>query len=88
MMFIGIFFASVLLLFGMMMQPLLTKYQDKVLDAMIAPYQYVLKTQVDTTNPDAEKYSMISLNYEGKTRNEDISIYGQFELIILRDQVV
>lgn len=79
MMFIGIFFASVLLLFGMMMQPLLEKYQDKVLDAMIAPYQYVLKTQVDTTNPDAEKYSMISLNYEGKTRNEDISIYGLVE---------
>ena len=63
----------------MMMQPLLEKYQDKVLDAMIAPYQYVLKTQVDTTNPDAEKYSMISLNYEGKTRNEDISIYGLVE---------
>lgn len=79
MMFCGIFFASVLLLFGMIMKPLLDNYQDTVLEAMMAPYQYVLKTQVETENPDAEKYAMTSLEYQGKTRNEDISIYGIIE---------
>ena len=40
--FIGITFANVLLLFGMMMLPLLNHYQDDVLENMLGTYQYIL----------------------------------------------
>ena len=40
--FIGITFANVLLLFGMMMLPLLNHYQDDVLEHMLGTYQYIL----------------------------------------------
>ena len=75
-MFIGIFFSSVLLIFGMMMVPLLKHYNQAVLDGMLAKYQYVLTTQVETEDTKAEKYCMTSLVYQGKSRSEDISVYG------------
>ena len=72
-MFIGIFFASVLLLFGLMMSPLLSSYKSEVIDSKIANYQYVLKTPVTTNNKDVEKYAINSLNNES---DEEIMIYG------------
>ncbi len=77
--FAGIFFAGFLLLFGMMMGPLLEHYQNETVDSMIAKYQYVLETQTDTKNEQAEPFSMSSLTYEGKERSEEISVYGIVE---------
>jgi len=57
--FIGIFFANVLLLFGMMMKPLLDHYQEEILKNMIAPYQYVLNVPEE---PDEdEKYTIMGM---------------------------
>ena len=50
-----------MLLFGMMMHPLLTHYQNEIVDNMIAKNQYVLKNPVEVKNKDAEKYSLTSL---------------------------
>ncbi len=74
--FFGLVFASVLLLFGMMMPPLFSHYEKDVLGDMLAKYQYVLSHPVETKQEMAEKYCMTSLNYEGKNRDEDISVYG------------
>lgn len=75
--FVGIFFANVLLLFGMMMSPLLDHYEEKVLDNMVANYQYVLKTPVQTSHKDAEKYSITTLeSIRDNREGEKISIYG------------
>lgn len=75
--FIGIVFANVLLLFGLMMIPLLRHYQDKVLDNMVSKYQYILKAPVDTTVAGAEQYCVTSLSYKSdKNDGEDISVYG------------
>lgn len=41
--FAGMLFASLLLLFGMMMIPLLSHYKNEVVNGMLADYQYVLK---------------------------------------------
>lgn len=76
MLFIGIMFAGVLLLFGMMMGPLLEHYQTEVLDSMPAKYQYILKTQIKTDNEQAEPFCMNSLTYEGDDRSEEITVYG------------
>lgn len=75
--FVGIFFANVLLLFGMMMSPLLDHYEEKVLDNMVAEYQYVLKAPVETSKEDAEKYSITTLeSIRDDKEGEKISIYG------------
>lgn len=75
--FVGICFANVLLLFGMMMTPLLKHYQQEILDHQIAEYQYVLKTPVETDNTDAEKYAAYSLLTEAENvKEEEITVYG------------
>lgn len=76
-MFIGVCFANVLLLFGMMMTPLLTHYQDQILNNQIAKYQYILKAPIETKNKKAEKYAVTSLqtSFE-KYDPEEVSIYG------------
>lgn len=72
--FVGILLANVLLLFGMMMIPLLDNFKVTVLDSKVANYQYILKTTVSTSNTDAEKYCVTSLN--DKPSDEEITIYG------------
>lgn len=74
--FVGVVFAIIMLLFGMMMSPLLKHYQDDIVDNMIADYQYVLKMPVETENPDAEKYLVKSLLYKTDIRDEEIMVYG------------
>lgn len=77
MLFIGIALASVLLLFGLMMKPLLENYQDEITDTMISNYQYVLKGQVEVENKDAEKYSVNSLKIkQDDGEGEEVNVYG------------
>lgn len=74
--FVGILFANIMLLFGMMMHPLLTHYQNEIVDNMIAKNQYVLMNSVQVKNKDAEKYSLTSLQINRRSLSEDISLYG------------
>ena len=70
--FIGVLFASVLLLFGMMMSPLLTHFKDEVINSEIAAYQYILKAPCEA-DEGAEKYAVCSLENE---KGEEITVYG------------
>lgn len=75
--FIGILFANILLMFGMMMSPLLDHYKSEVVNNMISNYQYILKAQVETEEKSAEKYCVTSLDmYLDKEKGESINIYG------------
>ena len=75
--FIGILFANVLLLFGVMLGPMLSHYQADIIDKLIAKHQYVLKVPVDVDNDSAEKYCTKSLaTIEGRLKSEDVIIYG------------
>ena len=74
--FIGIVFANIILLFGMMLPPLLKHYQDSIIDNMIARYQYVLKKPVEVKAKDAEKYAMTVLQMNKESISEQVSIYG------------
>lgn len=77
MLFIGIALASVLLLFGLMMKPLLENYSEEITDNMISNYQYILKGQVEVENKDAEKYSVNSLKIkQDDGEGEEVSVYG------------
>lgn len=71
--FLGVFFASFLLFFGMMMSPLLQNFKTEVIHSEIAKYQYILKAPVQTETKGAEKYAVMSLQTE---RGEEITVYG------------
>lgn len=75
--FVGILFANILLLFGIMMTPLLDHYQNEIQDKLIAKHQYVLKVPVEVDNEAAEKYCVRTLStLEGRLKSEDVLIYG------------
>lgn len=56
--FTGIVFANVLLLFGMMMGPLLSHYQEETVSHMLARYQYILNVPEGV---DVEEKSLLGL---------------------------
>ncbi len=72
-MFVGILLASVLLIFGMMMSPLLSHFKAQVLDSKIADYQYILKAPVETVQQGAEKYDITALQNDA---GEEITVFG------------
>ena len=75
--FIGILFANVLLLFGIMLGPMLTHYQNEITDKLIAKHQYVLKALVGVDDNAAEKYCVKTLaTIEGRLKSEDVLVYG------------
>ncbi len=73
---LGILFASVLLMFGMMFSPLLTHFKDEVVQTQIADYQYILKSPQETAVSGAEKYSLVSLE---NGNHESVAVYGVAE---------
>ena len=77
-MLIGIYFAQVLMMFGLMLNPLLEHYQDDVLDNMLAAHQYVLDSQVETSVDSAETYCVKTLKTTGDIEDE-IMVYGIHE---------
>lgn len=76
--FIGILFASVIMLFGLMMTPLLQHYKDDVIDNMVCDYQYILKTQAETATEGAEKYAANTLEttFEDREAQDEVTVYG------------
>lgn len=77
---VGVFFANVMLLFGFVLPPLVDNYEKDITSNLICAYQYVLKMPAETKEPDAEKYSVISLQtVEGKLRSEEVMVYGVAE---------
>lgn len=75
--FVGIFFANAILLFGFLFTPMLDKYQEDITTNMLAGHQYLLKAPVETMAEDAEKYAASSLKtIEGKLKSEEVTVYG------------
>lgn len=77
-MFIGIFLASLLLLFGLFLRPLIDNYSESVDKSLMAKYQYVLKGQVPVAKQKfhlrkPEKYALEVLQINEK---DDVSVYG------------
>lgn len=72
-MFFGIFFASVLMLFGTMFTPLLQNFKTEVQNSKISDYQYILKAPLPTETENVEKYSVYGLIND---KDEEITVYG------------
>ncbi|MBE5942021.1 MAG: ABC transporter permease [Lachnospiraceae bacterium] len=77
MIFVGIFFANIILLLGIAFPSLLHKYEDDITDNMICDYQYILKAPADTEVEDAEQYCAGSLTYVAESgQEEDATLFG------------
>ncbi|MCR5703267.1 MAG: ABC transporter permease [Eubacterium sp.] len=75
--FVGICLASLLLLFGCGMKPMLERYTDDVKRQVVSKYQYVLKTPVETEKKSAEKAAVTVTELENKQgMHDDVSVYG------------
>ena len=68
---------GVIIFFVLTMKPLLLHYQEVIGDNMIAKYQYVLKTPVETETKGAEKYCAGSMKtVDDKLKEENVTVYG------------
>ena len=97
--FLGILFANLLLMFGLLFPAVLDHYQTVLEDTLLCNYQYILQIpinamdedhkleslvnmlyfqhEVETDNPDAEKFSAYSLKTTDKEyKEEEILLYG------------
>lgn len=76
--FVGILFATFLLLFCLMMPTTIDKTKDSIKNSLISKYQYILKTQVETENKDAEKFATYSVEMNKKiySSDEGVTVYG------------
>lgn len=75
--FVGVIFANLLLMFGLLLPSVLDNYQNEIQDNMLCNYQYILKAPVETEVKSAEKFSAYSLNTpENKFKTDEVTIYG------------
>lgn len=74
--FAGLFFASVIMVFCLLFNPLLNKLEEDTKNNMIASHQYLLKMPVETAEESAEKFSADSLKIVRGSFSEDVTIYG------------
>lgn len=76
--FVGIGFASMLLLFSLAILPTMTHYAENLHNNVVAEHMYTLKAPLEVEGTQAEKYAVYSLEYdrgEG-SGTESITVYG------------
>ena len=75
--FIGILFANLILLFGFMFGPLLDHFEQEITTHLLAVHQYVLVSEEKTENKEAESYDVTVLKtQEGRYKSEEVMVYG------------
>ena len=75
--FIGILFANLILLFGFMFGPLLDHFEQEITTHLLAEIQYVLVSEEKTENKEAESYDVTVLKtQEGRYKSEEVMVYG------------
>ena len=75
--FFGILFSGLLLMFGLAMIPIINNYSDNAIKYKPCDYQYIIKMKQDLPEDVAEKYCITTLKMiDDYYSPEDISIYG------------
>lgn len=76
--FMGILFSNLILMFSLMLPPLLDNFKAEVIDNMICDYQYILKVPAETKTDGAEKYAVTTLETDFKNSDtaEEITVFG------------
>lgn len=81
--FIGILFANLLLMFGLLFPSILAHYQEELTGNLLANYQYLLQVPLDAMNEDRKLESalhMMYFQYSAETENEDAEKFSAYSL--------
>lgn len=81
--FIGILFANLLLMFGLLFPSVLAHYQDEMEHNMLSNYQYLLQIPLNAMNEERKLESLLSMmyfQYSVKTENEDAEKFSAYSL--------
>lgn len=78
MLFIGMTFASFILLFGLCMRPLIQNYLEQIKETAVSEYQYILKTPYAIEDDCVEAFSMKSFEvyFKKAEKNLEVTFYG------------
>ena len=80
--FIGILFANLLLMFGLLLPSVLSHYQLEIQDNMLAKYQYMLQVPVSAVsgNKFESLVSLLEFYMDSETKNEDAEEFSAYSL--------
>lgn len=80
--FIGILFANLLLMFGLLLSSVLSHYQLEIQDNMLAKYQYMLQVPVSAVsgNKFESLVSLLEFYMDSETKNEDAEKFSAYSL--------
>lgn len=87
--FVGILFANLLLMFGLLMPSVLEHYQQEIEHNLLANYQYILSMPAGTIDEDRKLESLISMLYfqsEVETENENAEQFSAYSLKTLEGE--
>ncbi len=87
--FVGIIFADILLLFGLGLPALMDNYQDHIEETMLADYQYLLKAPISGADENRKLEAMleaVSFAHAVETDNPDAEKFSAWNLKTLGDQ--
>jgi putative ABC transport system permease protein len=87
---VGILFANLLLMFGLIFPALLSDYQEKMQENVICNYQYFLKMPYQAMDAEHMADSLIELlmfEENTKTKNEDAEKFSAYSLETMPDSV-
>lgn len=81
--FIGILFANLLLMFGLLFPSVLAHYQAELEHNLLSNYQYLLQIPLNAMNDDRKLESLMSMmyfQYSVETENEDAEKFSAYSL--------
>ena len=80
--FIGILFANLLLMFGLLLPSALSHYQVEIQNNMLAKYQYMLQVPVSAAsgNKFDSLFSILEFYMSAETKNEDAEEFSAYSL--------
>lgn len=88
--FIGILFANLLLMFGLLLPSILAHYQEEMEYNLISKYQYMLQMPVGTVDEDDKLESLVEMLLFQKsveTENADAEKFSAYSLQVTGDHV-
>lgn len=80
---IGIIFANLLLMFGLILPSILEHYQEMIKDNLLCEHQYMLQLPLSSMNSDSKLESLVSMMmfaYSVETENEDAEKFSAYSL--------
>lgn len=88
--FVGIIFANMLLMFGLLLPAILDHYQEEICNNMLCNYQYILSVPLDAMDEEHKLkslFSMMIFQDEVSTENADAEKFSAYTLRTMNEDI-